>query len=150
MASLTAQASSDGRKLYLIQGSNRTDYVGYLAYENGTLKRVLVDGGYIENGIYYFYLQDHLGNNRVVANANGTVVQVNNYYPYGATFANATTQNVQPYKFGGKEQDTSNDLNWYDFEARPYYATYGAFTTMDPLAEKYPSISPYAYCGGIR
>ena len=24
----------------------------------------------------------------------------------------------------------------------------GRFTTLDPLAEKYPNISPYAYCNG--
>lgn len=46
-----------------------------MIYENGTLKRILVDGGYYENDEYYFYLKDHLGNNRVVAKQDGTVVQ---------------------------------------------------------------------------
>jgi hypothetical protein len=55
-------------------------------YEDGTLKRILVDGGYIENGVYYYYLTDHLGNNRIVANASGTVVQKNHYYPFGMPF----------------------------------------------------------------
>lgn len=27
------------------------------------LKRILVDGGYIENGQYHFYFADHLDNN---------------------------------------------------------------------------------------
>ena len=61
--------SSGGKKLSVIHKSStekRTDYVGNMIYENGSLKRILVDGGYIENGIYHFYLQDHLGNNRVV------------------------------------------------------------------------------------
>jgi hypothetical protein len=52
-----------------------TDYVGNKVYENGTLKRTLIDGGYIEGTTYYFFLADHLGNNRVVANASGTVIQ---------------------------------------------------------------------------
>ena len=34
-----------------------------------------------------FYLKDHLGNNRVVANASGQVEQVNHYYPYGGLMA---------------------------------------------------------------
>ena len=52
----------------------RTDYVGNMIYKNGSLKRILVDGGYIDNGIYHFYLQDHLGNNRVVAKSDGTII----------------------------------------------------------------------------
>ncbi|MDR0939383.1 MAG: hypothetical protein LBN29_08540, partial [Mediterranea sp.] len=43
----------------------------------------------------------------------------------------------------GKEYDTENGLNWYDVEARMMDGL--RFTTMDPLAEKYYSISPYAY-----
>ncbi|MDR2955003.1 MAG: hypothetical protein LBV43_07975 [Prevotella sp.] len=60
-----------------------TDYVGNKVYENGTLKRILVDGGYIESGVYYFNLTDHLGNNRIVANASGTAIQKNHYYRSG-------------------------------------------------------------------
>jgi RHS repeat-associated protein len=52
----------------------------------------------------------------------------------------------QPYKFGGKELDEMHGLNWYDFEARQLDAAIPRFTTMDPLAEKYYSVSPYAYC----
>ena len=39
-------------------------------------------------------------------------------------------------------------LDWYDYEARNYESVLSRFTTMDPLAEKYYSISPYAYCAG--
>jgi RHS repeat-associated protein len=53
----------------------------------------------------------------------------------------------QPYKFGGKEYDEMFGMNQYDFEARQLDAMIPRFTTMDPLAEKYYSISPYAYCG---
>ncbi|WP_233582272.1 RHS repeat-associated core domain-containing protein [Prevotella sp. OH937_COT-195] len=34
----------------------------------------------------------------------------------------------------------------YDYGARRYDAATCRFTTMDPLAEKYYSTSPYAYC----
>ena len=36
----------------------------------------------------------------------------------------------------------------YDYGARGYYPAMGRFTSVDPLAEKYYSISPYAYCAG--
>jgi len=39
-------------------------------------------------------------------------------------------------------------LDTYDYGARGYYAALGSFMTVDPLAEKYYSISPYAYCAG--
>jgi hypothetical protein len=44
------------------------------------LKTILIEDGYItfdsNQPVYHFYLQDHLGNNRVVANASGQVEQV--------------------------------------------------------------------------
>jgi RHS repeat-associated protein len=115
-----------------------------MVYKKGTLDIIQVDGGYIKDGQYYFYLQDHLGSNRVVADANGNVVQTNHYYPYGTPFAESYNQDVQKYKYIGKEYDTENGLNLYDFEARQMDGL--RFTTMDPLAEKYYSMSPYAYC----
>ena len=46
--------------------------------------------GYIEDGQYSFYLQDHQGNSRVVAKFDGTVVRTNHYYPYEVSFAEST------------------------------------------------------------
>ncbi len=39
-------------------------------------------------------------------------------------------------------------LDEYDSEARWFYPAIMRTTTIDPLAEKYYSISPYAWCGG--
>jgi len=126
-----------------------TDYVGNIIYENGNVKRILVDGGYIEGTTYYFYLSDHLGNNRIVANSSGTVIQKNHFYPFGMAFAEGTKaeQGKQPYKFGDKELDDTHGLNLYDYSARYYESALGRFTTMDPLAEKYYSWSPYHMAG---
>jgi RHS repeat-associated protein len=55
-------------------------------------------------------------------------------------------QGKQPYKYNGKELDQMNGLNQYDYSARYYDPAITRFTTMDPMAEKYYSISPYAYC----
>lgn len=56
-------------------------------------------------------------------------------------------QAEQPYRYNGKELEDKHGLNWYDYEARHMEPAMGRFTTIDPLAEKYYSISPYAYVG---
>jgi len=122
-----------------------TEYSGDMIFENGALKRILVDGGYIENGVYYFYVTGHLGNNYAVVSQSGEVIQKNRYYPFGMSFASDVGQDKQPYKYNNKELDQMHGLNLYDYHARWYDPT-GWFTTMDPLAEKYYSLSPYAFC----
>ena len=130
----------------LLTQATTTDYVGNIIYENGLLKRILVEGGYYEGGNYYFYIRDHLGNNRIVANAAASVVQSTQYYPFGMPFADAMGQNLQPYKYNDKELDTRNGLNMYDYSARYMDFAFPHFPTADPLAEMYYSISPYVYC----
>ena len=142
--------SADGTKLRAVHkiGSvtTTTDYCDNVIYENNTAKLLLTGEGYISlsDKKYHYYLQDHQGNNRVVAAKDGNVEETNHYYPFGGVFA--SSQNVQPYKYNGKELDTKKGLNWYDYGAREYDAVLGRFTTMDPMAEKYYAVSPYTYC----
>ena len=172
--------SATGEKLgvrHVTANSNVYEaYCDNFIYRAGSLKRVLVDGGYItlSGGTkYHYYLKDHLGNNRVVVNAGGTVEQVNHYYPYGGLTGESTGGSVQPYKYNfsiergkrklacssereknrqkvnGKELDRTNGLDLYDYGARWMDSRIGArFTTIDPMCEKYYGVSPYAYCAG--
>ena len=132
--------------------STQTDYCGNVIYENGILSRILVDDGYITmNGTtptYHYYIQDHQGNNRVVFNQNGTIEQTNHYYPFGMTFGEGIDNSDNRYKYNGKELDRMHGLDLYDYGARHYDAAIGRWGVIDPLAEKYYSISPYAYCAG--
>ena len=126
-----------------------TDYCGNMIYENGVLKQVLVDGGYMTvtgTPFYFYYLKDHLGNNRVVVNPGGTATQINHYYPFGGLFGESTGSTGQRYKYNGKEFDRTHGLDWYDYGARHMSPDVGRFTTIDPMAEKNYNISPYAYC----
>ena len=140
---------ADGTKLKTVHktGSTTTttDYCGNVVYENGVQKLLLTDEGYVtlSDSKYHYYLKDHQGNNRVVINQSGTVEETNHYYPFGGVFA--SSGNVQPYKYNGKELDAKKGLNWYDYGARHYDAALGRFTTNDRFAEKYHSMSPYQY-----
>ena len=141
---------ADGTKLKTVHktGSTTTttDYCGNVVYENGVQKLLLTDEGYVtlSDSKYHYYLKDHQGNNRVVINQSGTVEETNHYYPFGGVFA--SSGNVQPYKYNGKELDAKKGLNWYDYGARHYDAALGRFTTVDPSAENYYSTSPFTYC----
>ncbi|MDR2002767.1 MAG: RHS repeat-associated core domain-containing protein, partial [Prevotella sp.] len=70
---------------------------------------------------------------------------INHYYPFGMHFAPGTGGELQPYKYNNKELDQMHGLNMYDYSARYYESALGRFTSVDPLAEKYYNISPYAY-----
>ena len=109
----------------------------------------------------WFRHGDHLGSTSWVTNAQGTAVQHVVYMPYGYIFNTwqASTYNDQ-LKYTGKERDAETN---YDYFGARYYAggpnahadpgapTYnpniGPFwLSVDPLADQYPDISPYAYC----
>ena len=138
-STITYTYGADGTKLRTVHkiGSTTTttDYCGNVVYENGVQKLLLTEEGYVtlSDSKYHYYLKDHQGNNRVVISQSGTVEETNHYYPFGGAFA--STSNVQPYKYNGKELDSKKGLNWYDYGARHY----------DRFAEKYYSMSPYQY-----
>lgn len=86
-----------------------------------------------------------------VVDESGDIKQVNNYYPFGAPFSdnNISMKNPgwQPYKYCSKELDLTHGLNTYDHGARQNYSILGVWDRVDPMAEKYYNISPYAVCG---
>jgi RHS repeat-associated protein len=140
---------------YTMQNSVKTRaYAGNKIFENGSLDKILLPNGYIQNNIYYFYLRDHLGSNCVTAKADGTVMQGLQYYPYGRVNEDESTGvSFQPYKYGGKEDEPMHGLGLLDFHARQLsYRDVPVFTGMDRHAESYYSISPYAAmaCNPIR
>ena len=144
--------------------SDSTDYLlgGALTLRNGRIDKYMFDEGYCQatqynatqdNFTFLYYDKDHLGNVRQVtkaSNSTGIVVQTMNYYPFGAQFCDgsAATSDVQPYKYNGKELDVMHGLNTYDYGARQYNPVTARWDRMDPLAEKYYSVSPYVYCAG--
>ncbi|PVV60692.1 MULTISPECIES: DUF6443 domain-containing protein [unclassified Chryseobacterium] len=105
---------------------------------------------YVKNQYIYQY-KDLQGNVRLsyARNSAGAleIVDNNDFYPFGmnhlktgnAYFGGGSYKN---YKFGKKELQ---EFGAYDFEARIYWQDLPRMGQMDPLAEKMPSWSPYAY-----
>lgn len=92
-----------------------TDYVGNFIFRNSKADKFLFNGGYCSftsgnQTVYYYYTQDHLGNNRAVVNEDGTLEQVTHYYPFGDMYGDAgLNASAQPYN--GKELDRMNRLD---------------------------------------
>lgn len=75
--------AADGTKLCTthIIGNDTTvtDYCDNVIYENGIAKMLSTETGYVSltDGKYHYYLKDHQGNNRVVADENGKGSYIN-------------------------------------------------------------------------
>ena len=94
-----------------------------------------------------YYICDHLGSVRAVTDAEGEVLDTFDYMPYGSELT-VDTDNITDYRFTGKEkQPMFGNSNIYDSFAR-FQNTYGRFMSIDPKAESFYHISPYAYCAG--
>ena len=139
---------------YLLGGSltMRNGRIDKLQFEEGYCQAVEYSGNASQDDFYlYYYDRDHLGNIRQVVKAdrttNGTVVQTMEYYPFGAQFCHSSTASeVQSRKYNGKELDKMHGLNTYDYGARQYNPVTARWDRVDPLCEKYYSVSPYVYC----
>ena len=96
----------------------------------------------------YFYHSDHLGSASWITDSGGQAIQHLQYLPYGEPYINQRTSGYnERYTFTGKERDEETGYGY--FGAR--YMDHELMTmwlSVDPMADKYPSISPYAYCAG--
>ena len=112
-------------------------------FEGGTEPKIFI----------YFYHPDHastmlstsLGTNTYLTDMEGQPYQLFINLPFGELMAEQTGTGYQsPYKFNGKELDPETGLYYYG--ARYYNPQSSTWLSVDPLAEKYPSLTPYAYC----
>ena len=94
----------------------------------------------------YFYHSDHLGSSSWITTTNGTVKQHLHYLPWGEDFVNQRSSHFDGvrYTFSAKEKDTETGYSY--FGARYYSPDLSVWLSVDPMAGKYPSLSPYTYC----
>ena len=94
----------------------------------------------------YFYHSDHLGSASWITDNSGLAVQHLQYLPYGERYVDQRAAGYhERFTFTGKERDEETGYGY--FGAR--YMDHELMTmwlSVDPMADKYPSISPYAYC----
>ena len=126
-----------GSLVYMCTGSS---YI----FECGIFGEGTVDG----SGICY-HLKDHLGSIRAVIDGNGKLLEANDYYAFGQRQPRSELPQLAAnrFKYNGKELQTVGNLGFLDYGARMYDALLGRWFNVDPLCEKYYSLSPYVYCG---
>jgi len=101
------------------------------------------NGNEYEN-LQYFYHPDHLGSASFVTDREGAVCQHIQYLPFGELFVSQRNSEFDSrYKFTAKELD--NETSYTYFGARYYDADLSNWLSVDPLSDKYPSLSPYCY-----
>ncbi|MET3020874.1 DUF6443 domain-containing protein [Flavobacterium hydatis] len=146
----------------VVSTGTTTDYAGSFIYENNTLQFFSQPEGYVSNNSgtfeYIYQYKDHLGNVRLSYDKNLSIVEENNYYPFGlkhkgynGVTAALGTAVAQKYKYNGKELQDDNiggiKLDLYDYGARNYDPALGRFMNIDRMAEKFESLTPYQYAG---
>ena len=156
-----------------------TRYIGSLIYEGEpgqeTLEGIITDNGFIRwngsaaNSRMQYFLRDHLGSVRVIAEDRHTVISRTDYLPFGVrmsgdglTAGNATARSSF-FGFSGKENEMWGGYDTADGDITPHwlkgerYQHFGAraydpvsciFMQVDPMAEKYYGMTPYGYCAG--
>ncbi len=149
---------ADGTKAFMSRiGGLSYDYLGSLTVNNDFWSQshapeVYFGEGVIRpNGVTYFE-KDHVGSVRATVTENGTpkgtVVGRYDYTPFGKRLTRASyPQDANNrFYFNGKEIQTIDDWTTpLDYGARIYDPEILRWEKPDPLAEKYPEISPYVF-----
>ena len=97
--------------------------------------------------LQFFFHSDHLGSTSYMTDLSGEVSQHVEYFPYGGVMTEERTSGTEnPYLFNGKELDMETGLYYYG--ARYMEPSTSIWYGVDPLAEKYPNMSGFAYTAG--
>ena len=92
-----------------------------------------------------FYHPDHLGSASWITDHESNSIQHMQYLPYEETKLDQRISSYsERYTFSGKEKDS--ETGYHYFGARYYNSDLSLWLSVDPMSDKYPSLSPYNYC----
>ena len=101
------------------------------------------------NTNWRYQYDNHLGSAALELDSSANIISYEEYYPFGSTSyrsgKSAAEVSLKRYRYCGKERDEETGLYYYG--ARYYAAWIGRFISVDPLAEKFPQLTPYNYVG---
>ena len=151
---------ADGTKLQVRDGNdaNGFDYTGSLIYRKSSTGLQLESANFgdgmirvtgsnsVQSEVDYF-LTDHLGSVRVIVDGSGVVKERNDYYPFGARHLRSDYPKLATnrYKYNGKEEQVTGDLEYLDYGARMYDSGLGRWFGVDPMTGLYYPLTPYCY-----
>jgi RHS repeat-associated protein len=93
----------------------------------------------------YWYHPDHLGSSSWITYTDGSAVQHLHYLPFGEEFVDQRTTDFSArFTFSAKEKDSETGLSY--FGSRYYSSDLSVWLSVDPMSDKYASLSPYVYC----
>ena len=96
----------------------------------------------------FFCHSDHLGSASWITDARGEAIQHLQYCPFGEPLVDehsSTSTYSERFTFTGKEKDEETGYSY--FGARYLDAALlTSWFSVDPMSDKYPSLSPYNYC----
>ncbi|WP_270487173.1 RHS repeat domain-containing protein [Butyricimonas synergistica] len=150
---------ADGAKLQVRDADgNGFDYLGSLTYSNSSAELQLESANFGDGVIrtnvsnsgeteVNYFMTDHLGSVRAIVDNNGVVKERNDYYPFGAKHMRGDYPQLSAnrYKYNGKENQVTGDLDYLDYGARMYDRGLGRWFNIDPCAEDYTNIAPYVF-----
>ena len=97
-----------------------------------TIDQPLYNGSATGSPITRYIHPDHLGSTNVVTDASGTVAQLLDYYPYGATRVSSNTYPTnEKRQYIGQFADAQTNLDFLN--ARYYNPQQGQFISQDPM-----------------
>ena len=96
-----------------------------------------------QSDMRFHFVKDHLGSIRQVIDQDGNISSARDYYPYGSILREYNNGQEERFMFTEKERDKETNFDY--FGARYFDNWIGRWTSVDPLADKYPGWSPYNY-----
>lgn len=111
-----------------------------------------------KNGYLYVYVSNQSSNvnvyfdNLQVTHVRGPLLEETHYYPFGLTMHGISSKALaygdpenKRNKFQNQELTDDFGINYYEFKYRNHDPQIGRFVQIDPLSDKYPHNSTYAF-----